>query len=244
MKNMLIFAVSIILFFSCEMKKSNHIDENRFEQAKTEKSEIIQSLFESKNINPKTAQLFLRAFKNEKQLELWAKNPVEKRFKKLKSYPFCKLSGQLGPKRREGDRQVPEGLYHIDRFNEKSKFHLSLGINYPNKSDKILGNKIAPGSDIFIHGKCETIGCIPITDFWIKELFVIAKTANEWNQSKIQVHIFPFKMTESNFQKMIAEFPEHEVFWSNLKPCYQSFEQENSLMNYSIDDKGNYKIEQ
>ncbi len=223
-------------------KSSNEII-GRFEQAKVEKAEAIQSLFQSKSIDPKTSQLFLRAFKKEKELELWAKNSKDKVFKKLKSYPFCKLSGQLGPKRKEGDLQVPEGLYHIDRFNEKSKYHLSLGINYPNKSDKILGHKTTPGSDIFIHGKCETVGCIPITDFWIKELFVIAKQAEDTSQAKIWVHIFPFRMEEKNFQEIISTFPENKEFWSNLMPIYQSFETKKILKKFSIDDFGNYKIQ-
>ncbi len=243
MKNVLIFAAILFHMLSCEMKKPTKEITGRYEQAKVEKAKAIHSLFHSKNIDSKTFHLFLRAFKKEKELELWVKNPKDKFYKKLKSYPFCKLSGQLGPKRKEGDLQVPEGLYHIDRFNEKSKFHLSLGINYPNKSDRILGHKTALGSDIFIHGKCETIGCIPITDFWIKELFVIAKQANDTGQFKIPVHIFPFKMEEKNFQKMIFAFPENKEFWSNLKPIYQSFETKKSLERYSIDDLGKYKNE-
>lgn len=226
------------------MEKSTNKIHSRLEQAKAEKTGDIQSLFDSKKIELKNVQIFLRAFKKEKELELWAKNSKEKTFKKLKSYPFCKLSGQLGPKRKEGDLQVPEGIYSINRFNENSKFHLSLGINYPNESDQILGNKFTPGSDIFIHGKCETIGCIPITDFWIKELFVIAKNSSIAGQQKIQVHIFPFRMEENELEKMSLKFPEHALFWRNLKPIYLSFQNRKILERYSIDTVGNYKIEQ
>src|SRR5690606_11025729 len=98
------------------------------------------------------------------------------KFTLVKTYPVCSSSGLPGPKRKKGDRQTPEGFYHIDRFNPQSAFHLSLGINYPNSSDKILGHS-DPGGDIFIHGSCVTIGCVPLTDDLIKEVYVLAVEA-------------------------------------------------------------------
>src|SRR5687767_4805391 len=98
-------------------------------------------------------EIFLRVFKKEKELELWTKDPA-KGWTRAKSYPFCYASGNLGPKRKQGDLQVPEGFYHVDRFNPSSNFHLSLGVSYPNQSDRILGRKGELGGDIFIHGDC------------------------------------------------------------------------------------------
>jgi len=97
-------------------------------------------------------EIFLRAFKKEKTLELWARSDQAKGFTLITSYAICAASGSLGPKRRSGDRQVPEGFYTIDRFNPHSGFHLSLRIDYPNAADRILGRQGSLGSDIFIHG--------------------------------------------------------------------------------------------
>ncbi len=108
--------------------------------------------------------ILLRAYKQESELELWAKNKKDKQYTLLKTYKICASSGTLGPKRKQGDIQVPEGFYVIDRFNPVSNFYLSLGVSYPNASDKILGVKGALGGDIFIHGNCVTIGCLPISD--------------------------------------------------------------------------------
>ena len=77
--------------------------------------------------------------------------------------------GQPWPQATQGDSQVPEGFYHMDRFNPLSNFHLSLGVSYPNQSDRILGASGRLGGDIFIHGDCVTIGCVPITDEGIRE---------------------------------------------------------------------------
>ena len=214
----------------------------RFEEAKVEMGEAINKLFQKNKLSIENSSIFLRAFKKEMELELWAKAKSENLFIKLKSYPFCKLSGELGPKRKEGDLQVPEGLYFINRFNEQSKFHLSLGINYPNKSDKILGDRLSPGSDIFIHGKCETVGCIPITDFWIKELFVIAKNATNFGQKRIPVHIFPFRMEQTKFEEMLKLYPSNQNFWKNLFPIFNAFERSKTLESFSVDDFGNYHL--
>ena len=102
---------------------------SRYEAAVFEKEEIILKQLESKQLKTNELEIFLRAFKKEEELEIWAKNKNETIFKKLKAYPFCRSSGKIGPKRKEGDRQIPEGVYHINRFNDKSNFHpLVLGV--------------------------------------------------------------------------------------------------------------------
>ncbi len=120
----------------------------------------------------KTA-LTLIVYKKERSVELW-KSGLKPKF--IKSYPMTGFSGKLGPKNKQGDRQIPEGIYKTHILNPNSKYHLSIGINYPNDNDKKRGkkNKIRDlGGDIFIHGKNVTIGCVPIGDQWIEELFYI-----------------------------------------------------------------------
>ena len=83
-------------------------------------------------------------------------------------------SGTTGPKRLQGDFQVPEGFYHINEFNPNSNYHLSMGLNYPNSSDRILSDSLRPGGEIYIHGSCVSVGCIPLNDDEIEELYLIA----------------------------------------------------------------------
>ena len=147
----------------------------------------------------------------------------------------------MGPKRKEGDRQIPEGIYFIDRFNPHSKFHLSLGINYPNKADRVHADPNAPGSDIFIHGGCETIGCIPITNSKIEELYALANRARQLSQSKIPVHIFPARFSNEFYYEQVGT--EHKPFWQSLYPIYKSFERTHQLPIITINDMGEYELD-
>jgi len=103
------------------------------------------------------------------------------------------MAGSLGPKRIEGDYQVPEGFYYISEFNPKSEFNLALKVNYPNQSDKLLSDSLRPGGGIYIHGSCITVGCIPITDGQIEELYLLAANAKSNGEDFIPVHIFPVR---------------------------------------------------
>lgn len=201
-----------------------------------DKNDSPLELLTAYKIDCQNFEIFLRAFKQEKILELWAKNKSSKLFTKIQTYDFCTSSGVLGPKRQEGDLQIPEGCYWIDRFNPNSRFHLSLGLNYPNDSDRILGHPQYPGSDIFIHGGCASVGCIPITNKKIEELYAIAQTAKDQGQTKIQVHIFP----SQNMQSLIKEQPSQASFWKNLWPLFHHFETYKQIPSFWIESNGAY----
>jgi murein L,D-transpeptidase YafK len=131
----------------------------------------------------------LLIFKEEKTLELYGKKSGQ--WNLIKTYPFTATSGQLGPKLQEGDRQIPEGIYRIGYLNPNSKFHLSAKINYPNDFDKkkaTLDNRTDLGGDIFIHGNRMTIGCVPVGDRGIEELFLLMANARP---RKIEVILSP-----------------------------------------------------
>ncbi|MFN3405443.1 MAG: murein L,D-transpeptidase family protein [Cytophagaceae bacterium] len=215
----------------------------RVKTAFTEKEKQLSDLYKAQQLELRNSHLFLRAFKQERKLELWAKKPGDKVYKLIKTYPVCAASGALGPKRKQGDYQVPEGFYHIDRFNPSSAFHLSLGINYPNSSDQILGNKSALGGDIFIHGSCASIGCLAMTDESIKEIYIAAVCAKSAGQSKIPVHIFPFRFNDELILQSTANNPELLSFWQNLKTGYENFEKSKTLPKVSTDENGKYKFQ-
>lgn len=121
-------------------------------------------------------KLTLIGLKYEKRLEVWGE--LHGKWVHIHDYPFSAFSGRLGPKLQEGDRQIPEGIYNVTYLNPNSKFHLSLRLNYPNAFDKRVAKKEKRtnlGSDIMIHGSDKTIGCIPIGDEGIEEVYLLAE---------------------------------------------------------------------
>ena len=242
-----IYLISILVIMSIVGDfKSAQLTYSRVRTAYLEKEELISNRLKEKGLKIDGLEIFIRAFKEERILEVWAKNKDQKVFTLFKEYPFCTSSGSLGPKRQEGDLQIPEGFYHLDRFNPQSQYHLSLGINYPNEADRILGSKNKLGGDIFIHGDCVTIGCIPITDQKIKEVYLLAVEARDQGQLKIPVHIFPAKLgskTMENLKKRYASKPGLLAFWSELQKGYLYFENHKKMPLISIQGNGRYKID-
>ena len=215
----------------------------RVKTAFDEKERLVKEIFKEKNLPFPPRGIFIRVFKQEKNLELWAKPAKGDSFIFVKEYPVFEISGNPGPKRQEGDGQTPEGFYELSNFNPNSKFYLSLRVNYPNKSDHLLGTKENLGGDIYIHGNCVTIGCIPITDEQIKELYVIAVEAVNAGERNIPVHIFPARLTQSGLENLLRENPSKpalEKFWRNIKEGYDFFEKEKRLPVIRVGNDGLY----
>ncbi|MCT1525781.1 L,D-transpeptidase family protein [Sphingobacterium hotanense] len=159
-------------------------------------------------------EILLIAYKEADILKVYAKSRGNESYSLLISFPVLSRSGQLGPKKKEGDKQVPEGQYRINRFNPKSKYHLSLGINYPNDYDK---EQQYSGSDIFIHGGTETVGCLPIGDPAIEVLYTLASFATSHGQHEIPVYIFPFPLDVETLEKYEPHYPDETVRrWKEL----------------------------
>ena len=227
------------------MPDSFRSQQQKFPRVKTaynEKEKLVKDLFSSKGIDVAHMDLFIRVFKKEMQLEVWAKSPKEHKFKFITTYAVCASSGTLGPKRKQGDGQVPEGFYDIERFNPSSNFYLSLGVSYPNASDKILGEKGNLGGDIFIHGNCVTIGCMPLTDDKIKEVYLMAVEAKV-NGGKIPIHIFPCRMNDTGMKFLEEKYQGKTQlisFWKNIQRGYEYFEQNRLVFQVKVDSKGEY----
>lgn len=256
-----IFTLFFMLSFADNFK-SQQLKYQRVRTAYDEKSEAVFALLKSKNLSVDKLRLFIRVFKKDEILEIWAKNTDTQIFQLLKIYNIASSSGNLGPKRKQGDMQTPEGFYHIDRFNPVSNFYLSLGINYPNTSDKILGEKGNLGGDIFIHGSNVTVGCMPMTDDKIKEIYILTVEAHNAGQTEIPVHIFPTKLTDSNMSMLQkwAKSPDFisywktikngraidsekfVKFWQNLKEGYDYFETNRTLPKITVKSSGEYLV--
>jgi len=162
-------------------------------------------------------KLTLIALKYEKSLEVWGEGSSG--YRKITTYPFTAFSGRLGPKLKEGDRQNPEGIYGISYLNPNSKFHLSMRVNYPNLFDKKMAkkeNRENLGGDIMIHGSNQTIGCIPIGDNKIEELYFLVQKVGIVN---IKVIISPV-----DFRRMEVKIKNHKHPW--LQELYSNIREE------------------
>jgi murein L,D-transpeptidase YafK len=207
---------------------------------------ILPVLFAEAGVKYPPKEIYLRAFKHEEELELWARAESADSFVLVTTWDFTAYSGTLGPKRAQGDLQIPEGCYFTDRFNPASRFHLSLGLSYPNRSDRIRKRGPDPGGDIFIHGNRVTIGCIPIGDEKIQELYIVAVEARNSGQGEIPVHIFPCRFDDSANAVIIEHFAGTDGsladFWAELESIYSFFEQYRSVPEVSILSDGSYQV--
>ena len=164
--------------------------------------------------------ILVRAYKKESELEVWKRGSNGK-YALLKTYPICRWSGQLGPKTREGDRQVPEGFYSVTpaQMNPSSAYYLSFDTGYPNAYDRSFGRN---GGDIMVHGACSSRGCFAMTDQNIAEIYSIAREALSAGQRGFQFQSYPFRMTAENLAK--HRLDPNIGFWKNLKEGSDTFD--------------------
>ena len=209
-----------------------------------QREDSIKKQCEVMGISWPLKQIYIRSFKYDSQLEVWARGKRNEPFKLLRTYKVCALSGALGPKRIEGDYQVPEGFYYINQFKPNSNYHMSLGLNYPNASDQLLSDSSKPGADIFIHGSCVTVGCIPIRDNQIEELYLLASYAHDQGQDFIPVHIFPIRYNVEKSKEFLTKVSkddaDYQKFSGRLKEVFDYFEENKKIPLITINKKGEY----
>ncbi len=134
--------------------------------------------------------LALLVFKREERFVVWARSDGGT-WRFIRDYPILAASGHAGPKLREGDSQVPEGVYRIEHLNPNSIYHLSMKVSYPNTFDRSMARRDGRtrlGGDIFIHGKDVSIGCVALGDRAIEEIFTLVA---ETGPSRVRVIIAP-----------------------------------------------------
>ncbi len=178
------------------------------------------------------APIHIRVFKESSELELWVADG--ERYTLFKTYPICSYSGELGPKRKEGDLQSPEGFYSVPRsmLNPNSRYHLSFNIGFPNAFDRSHGRT---GSYLMVHGKCVSIGCYAMTDEGIEEIYLLTEAALKAGQDAVGVNIYPFRMTDENMEAHAES--EWIEFWQNLRTGYDLFEADRVPPQVGVLDK-------
>jgi murein L,D-transpeptidase YafK len=209
------------------------------------KLDTLQKQFAAKELQWPARNMYIRSFKYDGQLEIWVSNSRKEPYKLFKTYRVCALAGTLGPKRMQGDYQVPEGFYYINEFNPNSNYFLSLGLNYPNVSDRILADPVRPGGDIYIHGSCVTVGCIPVTDQQIDEIYLLAAFAKNAGQDFIPVHIFPIRYDNKKSIDYLTTLTKTDeklkVHADRLEAVYDHFEATRQIPVIMVDSRGDYQ---
>lgn len=164
--------------------------------------------------------VLVRIFKEESELEVWKKKSNGK-YALFKTYPICRWSGKLGPKRKIGDRQAPEGFYEVSTsmLNPKSHYYLSFNLGYPNRLESALGYT---GEALMVHGACSSSGCYAMSDAGVYEIYALANKALQSGQTDFQVQAYPFRMTAKNMT--INAGNPNMPFWRDLKVGYDTFE--------------------
>ena len=222
---------------------------DRVAAARGRRGEHLARIFAAAGITYPARGVYLRVFKAEGELELWARaDPDNAPFRLVATYPAPCASGRLGPKRREGDRQVPEGFYTVDRFNPRSLFHLSLGLDYPNAADRLLAaDPEHPGIDIFIHGAALSAGCLAMDDATAEELYLAASDSRTAGETRPAVHLFPCRMTATNWNRLLAPLcvgrPALETLWCALRKGYEAFERTRQIPSVLVNVEGDYRLE-
>lgn len=175
---------NFFLFIACAVPASACAHDMTLEQAVAVSAarQRWERLFRLRGLPYPPERVAIVALKKERRLEI--RVPHKGGWFEIKRYPVKKASGQPGPKLREGDRQVPEGIYRITHYNPQSKFYLSLKLDFPNRFDldhAIAENRTEPGSDIYIHGKEISTGCLAMGDPAIEEIYALALDTGKEN---------------------------------------------------------------
>jgi murein L,D-transpeptidase YafK len=218
LKTILFMSLAAALLAACQQE--DVLDISRIEgKAHYRLSNSIVSKMASLGMDRKSP-IMIRIFKEEGVMEIW-KAKANGRYALLKDYKICAWSGGLGPKKKEGDRQAPEGFYDITpaQMNPNSRYYLSFNIGYPNNYDRSLGRT---GNNLMIHGACSSAGCYSMTDAQVQEIFALAHDAFEGGQPSFQVEALPFRMTADNMAR--HQKSDNFEFWKMLKTGYDQFE--------------------
>ena len=222
-----VLLLTLWLNMSCTKMTAQCAEADRVAEAKKHTGAALRTAFEKAGIRWPADEIFLRVMKREGEIEMWARGMAGQPFQLVKRLPILAQSGGPGPKRREGDMQVPEGFYEVDRFNPRSTFHLSLGLNYPNASDRLLGDPKSPGSDIFIHGGNVSIGCVALGDPGIEVIYLAALDSRA---RPVRVQLFPARMDAPDWpawrDAQLAAHPEFRPLWEELAAAWMRFERE------------------
>lgn len=227
---LIILSLGLVLSSQAQTFRDMQLRHDRVYNAYRQSDFSLRQKFEAVGVSYPPKFIYWRAFKTEKELELWASDDPYQPHKLIHTYNICRLSGLAGFKAREGDEQIPEGIYYINRYNPYSDYYLSFRLSYPNGVDSFWGYRPSLGGQIYVHGECATIGCLPMTDSFIGEIYWASVQAQSYQGfiSRIPVHVFPFrpknKVLALKDVNWAGNYFQNEKRWNNLFFAYYHFE--------------------
>lgn len=206
----------------------------------------LKSAVEAKGVSYPPRAMLLRSLKEEKRFQVWIGNDPRKPLVLFEELAVCASSGVLGPKRKQGDLQVPEGVYAIDKLNPFSTFHLALHVDYPNAADRVRAKKLGvtdPGGEIMVHGNCVTIGCIPLEDGPIERVYLLVHDARARGAS-IPIHILPRALADADLAQLNEHAPDDDTraLWQSLAPIDKAFTETKTIPRVRIKADGSYAL--
>lgn len=229
---------NIYILFFCLFSFSSILAQSRIENIVKSNLPIVEKRLSEIGIKKPDA-IYIRAFKLDGDLEVWVQK--NDKWQLYKTFRICTISGIPGRKRIQGDGQIPEGIYEITKFHQNSNYHLALKINYPNEADWFNSDSTIAGDEIYLHGGCVTVGCIPLTDSKIEELWTLCSMVS----SKISVHIFSIKFNNPKAKMILETFcytREDKNFQLQMEKVFFYFNENRRIPQIIVDIKGNYQI--
>jgi L,D-transpeptidase catalytic domain len=211
----------------------------RDQGARARRMPAIEQLFADAGVSYPAAQVLFRVFKKENKLEVWANDKKGTALKPIATYGICYASGDVGPKRHEGDLQVPEGFYKLSYIWADTDYHLAMYVSYPNVFDR-RESPTRPGGDILIHGSCVSIGCISMSDERIEELWTIVQPLYA-RGDVVELHVFPSRDMKALMDD--PKYAEQVPFWRLIEPAREKFDTDHLIPKISFDGRGNYTID-
>ena len=183
--------------------------------------------------------VFIRIFKQEAALEVWMK--AKAGWTLFQTYDICRYSGKLGPKLVTGDKQAPEGFYKVGlgQLNPASRWHVSFNLGFPNAFDRAHGRS---GSFLMVHGGCSSAGCYAMTNAGVDDIYRLVEAGLRNGQGAVDVHIFPFRMTESAMATHASS--KWFSFWSDLKAAHDVFERAHRIPAIAVKDGKYWLVEE
>jgi murein L,D-transpeptidase YafK len=226
-------------------KPGRYLTAPRVKKARARTESMVRALVTKRGLPFPPRRIYLRAFKKERQLEVWGQGQPGKPYVLIKTYPICAAAGKLGPKRYAGDHQVPEGYYRAIALSYWTQFHLGLSVNYPNASDRILGRKNFYGGKIMIHGDCASLGCLAMTDRGIEEIYLLSAHTYHSHRRTPTIHIFPTRLDSRGLSAVVKQHPKRRKlhrFWRDLQQGYRYFEKHKLPPRIWVDRAGRYHV--
>lgn len=200
-----------------------HTVDDRVAQLGTRVDARLRPLFERCGLAYPPAEIALLAFKDTRELEVYARASAQQAWTCVTTYAVHGASGGLGPKLQEGDRQVPEGVYALEYLNPNSRFHLSLKLDYPNAFDRRMGEadgRADLGSDIMIHGGASSIGCLAMGDAAVEDLFILAARVGI---ERVRVVICPADFRAGRDVPVAAQPPWTPALYADLRAALAQY---------------------